>query len=77
MVIVVFELDLFIFFVGVLVSSFLVLVFFFFIEILIYKVFNERFFFLFVIKDVSIMVFGVFGCVVGTWVFIDEIRKKL
>lgn len=71
------ELDLLISLVGALASSSLALVFPPLIEILTYKAPNERLSSLSVIKDISIMVFGVFGCVVGTWVSIDEIRKKL
>lgn len=77
MAIVVPELDLLISLVGALASSSLALVFPPLIEILTYKAPNERLSSLSVIKDISIMVFGVFGCVVRTWVSIDEIRKKL
>lgn len=76
MAIVVPELDLLISLVGALASSSLALVFPPLIEILTYKAPNERLSAVSVVKDVLIMIFGAFGCVVGTWVSIDEISKK-
>nr|XP_022326805.1 proton-coupled amino acid transporter 2-like [Crassostrea virginica] len=70
------ELDLLISLVGALASSSLALVFPPLIEILTYKAPNERLSAVSVVKDVLIMIFGAFGCVVGTWVSIDEISKK-
>ncbi|XP_061165461.1 neutral amino acid uniporter 4-like isoform X1 [Saccostrea echinata] len=70
------ELDLLISLVGALASSSLALVFPPLIEILTFKAPNEKLSFIILVKNIVIMVFGIFGCVVGTWISIDEIIKK-
>jgi proton-coupled amino acid transporter len=69
------ELDLLISLVGALASSSLALIFPPIIESLTYTAPGEKVSVVLLIKNFIIMSFGLFGCVVGTWVSIDEITK--